>query len=93
MGSAASLPPLPADVTDRAAMGAYLDAHRLYVAAEVFQSIRALAADARGGQWVHKDTAEALDRILEFAAIGVGATTDDEDESSGDEGWSPDFPP
>lgn len=61
-----------------------VDARRLAAAGELFGAILSVAKDARRQQWLHRDTADALDRITELAELGAKGA--DEDEAD-------DFPP
>lgn len=62
-----------------------VDARRLAAAGELFGAILSVAKDASRQQWLHRDTADALDRITELAELGAKGVTD-EDEVD-------DFPP
>ncbi len=60
-----------------------MEALKPHLAAEVMRRIQALAEDARGHQWLHKDTAEVLDKIQSFAKAGAEAMVN-EDEGGED---------
>ena len=53
---------------------------------ELLRAIRIVAEDARRQQWVHADTAESLDSIIEYAEVGAKGVTDEDEEVD-------DFPP
>jgi hypothetical protein len=72
---------------DLEATGRAVDGAKQYIAAEAVRSIAALAADARGHQWLHSDTAKALDEIRTFARLAAEALGDEVDEDGED------FPP
>lgn len=71
---------------DREALRREVDARMLWLATELIESVRAVAAHARGGQWVHADTANDLGQIIEYADLWLDAV-------KGEDGGGEDFPP
>lgn len=78
-----------AGVLDLEAIGREVDGAKQHIAAEMVRAIAAVAADATGHCWLHKDTAEALGKIRTFARIAAEALGDEGVNEDGDDGFPP----